>query len=190
MTASPCAGVAGRVRRTHSAALHRGRTDSVPSTVTNDRPVDPYLDPDVDPDDPSWAGLRWPAIPLSQVAVVFAGGVLGGLARYGISQAWPASTASFPTAILVINTAGAFVLGVLVTAVALRAAPKHLRPFLGTGFCGAFTTFSSVVTADDLLLAHGHAGIAVGYLAASLAAGLAAVFAAMALTRRVLGERS
>jgi CrcB protein len=158
--------------------------------VTNDRPVDPYLDPDVDPEDPSWAGRRWPAIPLSHVAVVFAGGVLGGLARYGISQAWPAATTSFPTAILIINTAGAFLLGVLVTVVALRAAPEHLRPFLGSGFCGGFTTFSSVVTADDLLLAHGHAAIAVGYLAASLVAGLAAVYTAMALTRRVLGERS
>jgi fluoride exporter len=157
--------------------------------VTHDRPVDPFLDPDVDPEDPSWAGRRWPAIPLSHVAVVFAGGVLGGLARDGIATAWPAATTSFPTAILVINTAGAFVLGVLVTVVALRAAPEHLRPFLGTGFCGAFTTFSSVVTSSDLLLAHGHAGIALGYLAASLAAGLAAVYSAMALTRRVLGER-
>jgi CrcB protein len=158
--------------------------------VTHDRPVDPYLDPDVDPGDPSLAGSSWPRLPLSHVAVVFAGGVLGGLARYGISQAWPAPTTSFPTAILVINTVGAFLLGVLVTVVALRAAPAHLRPFLGTGFCGGFTTFSSVVTADDLLLAHGHAAIALGYLAASLVAGLLAVFSAMALTRRVLGERS
>jgi fluoride exporter len=158
--------------------------------VTRDRSAEPYLDPDVDPEDPSWAGLRWPSIPLSHVAVVFAGGVLGGLARYGISQAWPAATGGFPTATLVINTSGAFVLGVLVTVVALRAAPDHLRPFLGTGFCGAFTTFSSVVTTDDLLLAHGHAGIAVAYLAASLAAGLGAVYAAMALTRRAVGERS
>jgi CrcB protein len=158
--------------------------------VTHDRPVDPYLDPDVDPDDPSQARSRLPRLPLSHVAVVFAGGVLGGLARYGLVSAWPASTASFPTAILVINTAGAFLLGVLVTVVALRAAPAHLRPFLGTGFCGGFTTFSSVVTADDLLLAHGHAAIALAYLAASLAAGLAAVVTAMTLTRRVLGERS
>jgi CrcB protein len=158
--------------------------------VTHDRPVEPYLDPDVDPEDPLWAGRRWPAIPLSHVAVVFAGGVLGGLARDGISLAWPASTASFPTAILVVNTAGAFVLGVLVTVIALRAAPEHLRPFLGTGFCGAFTTFSSVVTSSNLLLAHGHAGVALGYLAASLVAGLAAVYTAMALTRRALGERS
>jgi CrcB protein len=158
--------------------------------VTVDPRREPFLDPDIDPEDPSWAGLRWPAIPLSHVAVVFAGSVLGGLARYGISQAWPAATGSFPTAILVINTSGAFLLGVLVTVVGMRAAPHYLRPFLGSGFCGGFTTFSSVVTADDLLLAHGHAATALAYLAASLAAGLAAVFAAMALTRRVLGERS
>jgi CrcB protein len=158
--------------------------------VTADPRREPFLDPDIDPEDPSWAGHRWPVIPLSHVSVVFAGGTLGGLARYGISQAWPASTGSFPTAILVINTAGAFLLGVLVTVVGMRAAPHYLRPFLGAGFCGGFTTFSSVVTADDLLLAHGHAGIALGYLAASLAAGLVAVYSAMALTRNGLGERS
>jgi fluoride exporter len=154
------------------------------------RPVDPYLDPDIDPEDPSWADRRWPVIPLSHVAVVFAGGVLGGLARYGISQASPAATAGFPTAILVINTSGAFLLGVLVTVIALRAAPHYLRPFLGAGFCGGYTTFSSIVTASDLLLAHGHAGVALGYLAASLVAGLAAVYSAMALTRRALRARS
>jgi CrcB protein len=154
------------------------------------RPVEPFVDPDIDPEDPSWAGRRWPVIPLSHVAVVFAGGVLGGLARDGISLAWPAATVSFPTAILVINVVGAFVLGVLVTVIALRVAPHYLRPFLGAGFCGAFTTFSSVVTSADLLLAHGHAGVALGYLAASLLAGLVAVYSAMALTRRVLGARS
>jgi CrcB protein len=158
--------------------------------VTRDHRPEPYLDVDVDPADPSRAGSRLPVIPASHVAVVFAGGILGGLARDGISLAWPTPTAGFPTAILVINTAGAFALAVLVTVVALRAAPAYLRPLLGTGFCGAFTTFSSVVTADDLLLAHGNAAVAVGYLVASLVAGLAAVVTGMALTRRVLGRAS
>jgi CrcB protein len=158
--------------------------------VTTEPRRQPFHDPDIDPEDPSRAGARWPAIRRSHIAAVFAGGVLGGLARDGISSAWPVATTGFPTAILVINTAGAFVLGVLVTVVAMRAAPEYLRPFLGTGFCGAFTTLSSLVTADDLLLAHGHAATALGYLVASLAAGLVAVYSAMALTRRVLGERS
>jgi CrcB protein len=150
----------------------------------------PFLDPDVDPEDRSGAQARWPRLPISHIAVGFAGGVLGGLARDGISSAWPTSNAGFPTTTLVVNTVGAFVLGALVTVFALRSVPAYLRPLLGTGFCGAFTTFSSVATASDLLLAHGHAGIALGYLAASLAAGLTAVFAAMALTRRVVGERA
>jgi CrcB protein len=162
----------------------------VAGTVTHDPRHPSYLDSDVDPVDGSRAVSRWPVIPAAHVAVVFGGGILGGLARYGISRAWPTPTGGFPTAILVVNTAGAFILAVLVTVVALRAAPVYLRPLLGTGFCGAFTTFSSVVTADDLLLAHGHVLIALGYLAASLAAGLAAVFAGMALTRRLLGEPS
>ena len=51
---------------------------------------------------------------------------------------------------------------------------RYLRPLLGTGFCGAFTTFSSVVVTTDLLLAHGHAGTALAYLGASIGGGLAA----------------
>jgi CrcB protein len=150
----------------------------------------PFLDPDVDREEPSLPYRAWPSLPAAHIAVVFGGGILGGLARYGIGVAWPAPGGTFPTAILVVNTVGAFVLAVIVSVVALRSAPSYLRPLLGTGFCGAFTTFSSVVTADDLLFAHAHAGIAIGYLAASLAAGLSAVYAGMSLTGRVLGARS
>jgi CrcB protein len=155
--------------------------------VTSPLGREPFRDPDIDPETEEQRAAPWPPLPSSHIAVVFAGGVVGGLARYGISRGWPAPGGGFPASIFVINTLGAFVLAVLVTVLAMRAAPAYLRPLLGTGFCGAFTTFSSVVTASDLLLAHSHVGIAIGYLAASVAAGLAAAWAGMELTRRVLG---
>ncbi len=148
---------------------------------------EPFRDPDIDPETEAQLAAPWPHLPASHLAVVFAGGIVGGLARYGISRGWPTPGGGFPASIFVVNTVGAFVLAVLVTVIAMRAAPEYLRPLLGTGFCGAFTTFSSVATASDLLLAHAHIGIAVGYLAASVVAGLAAAYFGMALTRRLLG---
>jgi CrcB protein len=158
--------------------------------VTSPLGREPFRDPDIDPETEAQRAAPWPRLPISHVAVVFGGGIVGGLARYGISRGWPTPGSGFPASILVINTAGSFVLAVLVTVLAMRAAPAYLRPLLGTGFCGAFTTFSSVVTASDLLLAHGHIGIAIGYLAASVAAGLVAAYLGMALAGRVLGESS
>jgi CrcB protein len=61
----------------------------------------------------------------------------------------------------------------------------YRRPLLGTGFCGALTTFSTFQIELITLARHGHAGLAVGYLAGSLAAGLVALYTATALTRRV-----
>ncbi len=51
---------------------------------------------------------------------------------------------------------------------------RYLRPLVGTGFCGALTTFSSVVVATCQLCAQQRYGVAAGYLAASVLGGLAA----------------
>jgi CrcB protein len=65
-----------------------------------------------------------------------------------------------------------------------------VRPLLGTGFCGAFTTFSSVVVGADELVAHGHAATAAGYLLASIAAGLLAAWLGVVGTRAVAALRT
>jgi CrcB protein len=59
----------------------------------------------------------------------------------------------------------------------------YLRPLLGTGVCGALTTFSAIVVEVDRLIAHGHAGLATGYLLATVAAGLVAATAGMLIAR-------
>jgi CrcB protein len=114
------------------------------------------------------------------VAAVFAGGCLGGLARYAIARAWPSAAGGFPWAVFVVNDAGAFALALLlVVAAGLLPPSTYLRPFLGTGLCGAFTTFSAVAVSADRLGGHRHSGTAATYVVASVIGGLAAAAAGL-----------
>lgn len=124
------------------------------------------------------------------VLAVFAGGCLGGLARYAEVRAWPTGPAGFPSSTLVVNLTGAFVLAAFVTW-ANRAGHAGLgRALLGTGFCGAYTTFSSIVVDADRLLAHGSVATAAGYVAASFAGGLAAAAVGMVCSTWLHGRLS
>src|SRR4051794_32711211 len=123
------------------------------------------------------------------VAAVFAGGCAGGAVRYAATSAAPAGVGDFPWATLTVNLAGAFILAVVVVVAADVAPSRYLRPLLGTGFCGALTTFSSVVVAADRMLAHGHAVTAGAYLLATLMGGLAATAVGLVLTRAITTNR-
>jgi fluoride exporter len=133
---------------------------------------------------------RWPRIHWLTVAAVAAGGFLGGLARYLVGLALPTTPGTFPWAVFLVNTAGAFILALLLILVLEVLPPTtYVRPLLGTGFCGALTTFSSVAVAVDQLATDGHTGTAVGYVAASLAAGLAAASFGIVLGRSIAAQR-
>jgi CrcB protein len=127
---------------------------------------------------------RWDVL-----AAIFLGGCAGGAARYGLDVAWPASTGDFPWTIFGINTSGAFVLALMIVIAADVLPSRYLRPLLGTGFCGAFTTFSSIVVSVDENLAHNHAGLAGAYLFASIAAGLGAAWLGLVAGRGIAGVR-
>jgi fluoride exporter len=117
---------------------------------------------------------------------IFAGGVAGALARAGLGEALPWSGRGWPWATFAANVAGTLLLGYLVTRLQERLPPSTFRrPLLGTGFCGALTTFSTFQVEVLKLARHDDAGVAVAYVAASLAAGFAGVYAATAATRRV-----
>ncbi|MEV6306199.1 CrcB family protein [Actinoplanes sp. NPDC051861] len=103
------------------------------------------------------------------LVAVSAGGVLGALARYAISAAWPGT----PWATWAINVSGCFLIGALYTLVDRRIP----RLFLGTGVLGGYTTFSTATVQVP------EAGL--GYLAATLIGSLLAAWAGSALAAAV-----
>jgi CrcB protein len=115
------------------------------------------------------------------LGVIFVGGCTGGVARYAITSAWPDPGNRFPWGTFTVNVTGAFALAVIIVLAAELAPSRYLRPLLGTGFCGAFTTFSSVVVSTAELLAHQRVGTALFYIGATISAGLAAALAGRVL---------
>jgi CrcB protein len=114
------------------------------------------------------------------IAAVLAGGCAGGLARYEVLLAWPADAHAFPWAVFVINCSGALALAVLM----VRLPEGWPRRLLGTGFLGAWTTFSAIAGTADQLIAHGHALLGAGYVVASAFGGLLSALAGATLARR------
>ena len=120
-----------------------------------------------------------------ELAAIFAGGFVGAVARALVGEALPHDPASWPWATFAVNVSGAFALGIFTTRLQERLPPSaYRRPLLGTGLCGAFTTFSTMqlellemVDADRLALAG-------AYAAVSIVAGVLAVGLATNLTRR------
>jgi len=119
-----------------------------------------------------------------RIVVIAAGGALGTLARYEVSQAVVVSANGFPWATFAVNVVGSLLLGVVITVVAERWPPtRYVLPFAAIGFCGGFTTFSTMVVEAARRGQHGQIGLAGGYLAASLVAGVAAAILGMATAR-------
>jgi CrcB protein len=115
-----------------------------------------------------------------ELAAIFAGGFAGAVARAELATAWPAAPGEWPWATFTANVCGAFLLGYAVTRLQERLPlSAYRRPFIGTGVCGALTTFSTL----QLELLRMPAGVAVAYAAASLVAGGLAVIAATNLAR-------
>jgi len=126
--------------------------------------------------------------------VISAGGALGSLARWGVGVLLPWSGDDFPWATFVENISGGFALGMLMVFL-LEVWPPHryLRPFLGVGLLGGYTTFSTYMLESRDLLVGDEAATAFMYLAGSLVAGLTAVwlgiFSARAAVRVAEGRR-
>ena len=126
--------------------------------------------------------MRWD---LRELAAIFAGGFIGAAARAEIGEAWTPAPGHWPWATFLINVAGAFMLGYFATRLQERLPPSaYRRPFLGTGVCGALTTFSTMQVELLNMLDADRIGLALGYAAASIAAGFAAVVVATNLVRR------
>lgn len=113
------------------------------------------------------------------------GGAIGAGARHLVNVGFgPWSDGGFPYATLSVNVAGCLLMGLLVTALALRVDGSiELRTFLATGILGGFTTFSAFSMDFAHLVQRGDVGAGALYVALSVIVSLAAVFAGLALGR-------
>jgi CrcB protein len=117
------------------------------------------------------------------VAISLGGGV-GALARYGIGYAFPAAPTGFPWATFAINVVGCLLIGVLMVLVSeVWSGRRLVRPFLGVGVLGGFTTFSTYVIDIERLVNVEAAVTALVYLVGTVLAALAAVYVGVTLTR-------
>lgn len=141
------------------------------------------IDPDVDLREPAQRRelLRTHGAVL---AVVSAGGGLGSLARFGLATWWPTGLGGFPWSTFTVNVVGCFLIGVLMIVITeVRMAHPLVRPFLGVGVLGGFTTFSAYAADIRVLIESGHLPLGMVYLAATLLCALPATASAIALTR-------
>jgi fluoride exporter len=122
-----------------------------------------------------------------ELAAIFVGGMAGALARYGLLEALGRPDGSdWPWATFAANMIGCAVLGWLVTRLQERLPlSAYKRPLVGTGFCGALTTFATLQFEVYDMLDAGNGGLAAAYALVSIAAGFAVVTVASALSRRV-----
>lgn len=146
-----------------------------------DDPVDPDVDLRVPPPRRELVRRHGPVL-----GVIALGGGLGALARYGLTRWLPTGPGEFPWATFVTNVVGCLLIGVLMVLVTeVWSAHRLVRPFLGVGVLGGFTTFSTYAVEVRGLLAPGTVGVAFAYLAGTLVAALLATLVGVAATRAV-----
>lgn len=119
--------------------------------------------------------------------IIFVGlaGVLGTLLRFYLGR-WVTARAAkrgrrFPWGTWIINLSGSWLLGILTSLHLSGTIPDWSWLILGTGFCGAYTTFSTFGYEAVSLVESGHGTQAALYVLSSLGLGLVAVWSGMQL---------
>lgn len=128
--------------------------------------------------------MRVTQFDLRRLAAIYAGGVIGALARVGLAQATPHGPAGWPWGTLAANMAGALLLGYFFARLGDHPEESLAHPFLTTGICGTLTTFSTVQLELFEMIDAGRIGLASAYLGVTLVAGFICVRAGIALERR------
>lgn len=122
----------------------------------------------LDPDVVQPGQYRWPPhFTPSLLFFVFLGGCAGAYARYWVSMQIPPVADGWPSATFAVNLLGAFLLGFLLEGLARigddRGARRLVRLAIGTGFIGAFTTYSTFASDIYGLVQHNHIVLSVIY---------------------------
>lgn len=153
------------------------------SEFEGQRPDDP--DPDAVP-----AGGRGQPSLGAVVSAVAVGGALGAEARYGLATALPHTPGAWPWSTLLANVSGCLLIGVLMVLVTERhAAHPLVRPLLGVGVLGGYTTFSTYAVDAVTTVEADRPGLALLYVAVTPLLALAATAVGIAVTRAVAPAR-
>src|SRR5438105_15221387 len=111
--------------------------------------------------------------------------MLGSAIRTGLVELAPTHTGQWPWVTFAVNIVGCLLLGYLVTRLQERLPiTAYRRPLLGTGLCGALTTFSTFQLELLRMVDRGEPLLAILYCGASVAAGFAGVALGTAIVRR------
>ena len=154
-----------------------------------DKPHEPPVHPDAPDQETASAhrrGTRTVRGRWDILLVISVGGALGSLARWAVTAAIPHAAEGVPWGTWLENVTGGFLLGLLMVLILDVWPPsRYVRPFLGVGILGGYTTFSTYMLDTRTLLAQGQVPIAFGYLFGTLLTGLVAVWAGVLVARTV-----
>jgi CrcB protein len=140
-------------------------------------------------EDPAARYQPSPAAP-DVLGAIALGGAVGSALRYGVGELLPRDPDAFPWGTFVVNVSGCLGIGLLIAVVAARwPRSRYVRPLLGVGVLGGFTTFSTYALESRDLVAEGAAPTSVLYVVASLGAGLLAVVAGLAAGEALVRRR-
>ena len=124
----------------------------------------------------------------SLLGAIAVGGMIGAIARYALGVALPHRPSEFAWSTFLINVSGCLLIGVLMVLITEAwAAPRLVRPFLGVGVLGGYTTFSTYAVDVQQAVAAGHPRTGLLYLAATPVAALLAVYVGIIVARLVTG---
>ncbi len=120
-----------------------------------------------------------------ELGAIFVGGAVGALLRVWLGTRFSGGAPGWPWVTFAINLSGSVALAYFATRLQERLPQStYRRPLLGTGFCGAYTTFSTMQVEILRMLDHDRYGLAVGYATASLVGGYLAIWLTTAAVRR------